>query len=98
MNNTKLIKNALLNVSLPGELSKREREEVNKVIDSDSTTNYVVLFKGVLGRTDYRALYRFDELEGQAIKVHGAASAPDTITDSMINSYYKYNSGAREYA
>lgn len=64
MNNTRLIKNALLNVSLPGELSKREREEVNKVIDSDSTTNHIVLFKGVLGRMDYRALYRFDEMDG----------------------------------
>ena len=57
-----MIKNALQNVSLPGEISKREREEVNAVIDKCSgespATNYIILFKGVLGRNDYRALYR----------------------------------------
>ena len=99
INNTKLIKNALLNVSLPGELSKREREDVYKVIDSgDATSNYIVLFKGVLGRTDYRALYRFDEVGERAVKVCGAATAPDVITDNMVNSFFKYNSGAKEYS
>ena len=47
---------------MPGEISKREREEVNAVIDKCSAelpaTNYIILFKGVLGRNDYRALYR----------------------------------------
>ena len=40
-------------------MSKKERDEVYAVIDSDeNSSNFVVLFKGVLGRTDYRALYR----------------------------------------
>lgn len=56
-NNSKIIKNALLNVSLAGEMSRKDREEVNSLIDANPT-NYVVLFKGVLGRTDYRALYK----------------------------------------
>ena len=57
-NNVKLIKNALLNVSLAGAFAKNDREEVNSVIDANPNCNYVVLFKGQLGRTDYRALYR----------------------------------------
>ena len=100
-NNTKIIKQALQCVSLAGELSRREREEVNAVIDSEAC-NYVVLFKGVLGRTDYRALYRQDyseqDQEGQIIKVHGAPGAPTVISAEMVHAFYKYNSGAKEFA
>ena len=45
-----MIKNALTNVSLPGEMGRREREEVFTVIDSTPNANYTILFKGVLGR------------------------------------------------
>ena len=58
--NKKMIKNALNKVSLSGEVSKKEREEVTKVIDSSSYLNLVILFKGHLGRTDYRAMYHND--------------------------------------
>ena len=98
INNTKIVKNALLNVSLPGEMGRREREEVNALIDeSNGVCNFIVLFKGVLGRTDYRALYRFDEVEGMGTKMHGAASAPETIRAEMVANFYKYNSGSKEY-
>ena len=49
-NNAKMIKNALTNVSLPGEMGRREREDVFTVIDAAPNVNYVILFKGVLGR------------------------------------------------
>ena len=42
-------------------MGKREREEVNAIIDqcsAEQATSYVILFKGVLGRNDYRALYK----------------------------------------
>ena len=45
-----MIKNALTNVSLPGEMGRREREEVFTVIDATPNVNYIILFKGVLGR------------------------------------------------
>ncbi len=60
--NGKIIKNALQNVSLAGELQRPIRDEVNTYIDSNQI-NYVVLFKGVLGRTDYRALYKQEYTE-----------------------------------
>ncbi len=60
--NGKIIKNALQNVSLAGELQRPVRDEVNSFIDSNQI-NYVVLFKGVLGRTDYRALYKQEYTE-----------------------------------
>lgn len=84
-------------VSLPGELNKKEREVVNQLIDSTNHRNYVILFKGHLGRTDYRALYQNDEGEGTIFKIHGVASAPETITGDMVQSYFKYNSGRLEF-
>ena len=56
--NRKEIKNALLHVSLAGEMSRNERDEVNAILDAEPEINHTILFKGVLGRTDYRALYR----------------------------------------
>ena len=78
-----MIKNALNMVSLSGEVSKKERDEVTKIIDSCPYINLVILFKGHLGRTDYRALYHNDG-EGEIIKIHGAANAPDRITGDMV--------------
>ena len=64
--------------------------------------NYVILFKGVLGRTDYRALYRqeyteHDSDEGHIVKVHGAPGAPAMITADMVDSFYKYQTGAKAF-
>lgn len=56
--NAKEIKNALLHVSLAGSMCRAEREQVIAIVDSEPEINHTILFKGVLGRTDYRALYR----------------------------------------
>ena len=65
------------------------------------TTNYIILFKGVLGRNDYRALYKmslndFDDEVG-IHKIAGAPGAPTQITTDMVMMFYKYNSGSKEF-
>ena len=88
-------------VCLPGEMAKREREEVTAVIDqcsAEQATNFVILFKGVLGRNDYRALYKPEMDESGLVKVHGAPGAPAEITADMVMTFYKYNSGSKEFA
>lgn len=96
-----MIKNALQMVSLAGAMGKKERDEINAVIDARPDTSFVVLFKGVLGRTDYRALYRQDysehDQDGVIFKVHGAPAAPQLITSDMVDSFFKYSSGSKEY-
>ena len=97
-----MIKNALLNVSLAGAFAKNDRDEVNAVIDNDPSCNYVVLFKGQLGRTDYRALYRQEytveqDQEATIVKVHGAPGAPTVVSAEMVQGFFKYNSGAKEF-
>ena len=86
--NRKEIKNALLHVSLAGSMSRTERDELNVILDAEPEVNHTILFKGVLGRTDYRALYRqeYDEHNdlGHIVKVHGAPGAPSHITANMI--------------
>lgn len=76
------------------------------MIDSCSAdqpiSNFIILFKGVLGRNDYRALYKmslddFDE-EAGIEKIAGAANAPAHITADMVMTFYKYNSGSKEFA
>ena len=91
----------MLHVSLAGEMSRNEREEVTAIIDAETDVNYTILFKGVLGRTDYRALYRqeYDEHDdlGHIVKVHGAAAAPPRIKANMIHTFYKYNTGEKGF-
>ena len=60
-----------------------EREEVVKFLDSSSHTNFVILFKGVLGGTSYMALYEHDE-EGEVRKLLGPSNAPAIIEASMV--------------
>ena len=73
--NKQVIKNALTQVSLPGEINKALREEVLEMVDETDFDNYLIMFKGVLGGTGYRALYSNGSKSCQ--KIHGAATAPD---------------------
>jgi hypothetical protein len=57
--NKKIIKNAIL-MCLAGETNKLEREDVLKVIDSTEFNYYIILFRGNLGRQDFKALYSHD--------------------------------------
>ena len=55
--NKKLIKNAITQVILAGETNKVEREDVLKMLDETEYPYYIILFKGNLGRQDFKALY-----------------------------------------
>jgi hypothetical protein len=92
--NKAAIKNAIINICLSGP-SKTEREEVVKVLDDTNYDNYIVLFKGNLGRTDYKALY---VNENETItKIHGPGSAPDELTAEMVDKFYRYTSGQKKF-
>ena len=57
--NKKLLKNALL-VCLAGETNKNEREQVLQILEETEYPHYIIMFRGFLGRSDYRALYAHD--------------------------------------
>eukprot|EP00347_Sterkiella_histriomuscorum_P022823 403337017 len=93
--NKKIIKNSI-QVILGGETNKQIREEVLKVIDETDHTYYVVMFRGNLGRQDYKALYSHDG-SGQAEKIHGPSTVPEVLFDHMIEKFYRYDSGNKVF-
>jgi len=94
--NRKLIQNAITQVCCAGAPNTLLREEVLKALESKpSALNFIIVFKGNLGRRDLKALY---ELEEDSVrKVFGPANCPETLTPSDVKSYFRYDSGAKEF-
>ena len=67
-----------------------------KFLDTSAHTNFIILFKGVLGRCDYKALYQHD-VDGEVRKIFGAQTAPDTILSEMVEHFFKYNNSGKEF-
>ena len=96
--NKNLIKNAICQVCLAGEPNKKHREELVEVIlNSPDVSYFVILFKGELTRWDLQGLYEHDVSNQILKKTHGKSSAPEVITPGMVQVYYRYNSGTKEF-
>ena len=67
-----------------------------KVLAETDCPNYIILFKGIMGRNDYRGLYSHNA-DSTVTKIAGPASAPDLIEDHMVATFFKYNLGQKEY-
>jgi len=93
--NKKIIKNALL-VCLAGETNKAEREQVLKVLEETDFPYYLILFRGNLGRQDFRALYCHDG-SLTIYKLHGPASIPDVLEDRMVEKFFRYESSTKAF-
>ena len=102
-----MIKLALQNVCLAGKNHEQERTDLGDHMTQNEDNNFIILFKGMIGRQDFRALYQvqeFDEHGGEMAangpiltKVSGQASAPQQLTPDMIEGYFRYNSGAKQF-
>lgn len=59
------------------------------------------MFRGNLGRSDYRALYGHDggapQISGSVVKVHGPSNIPDVLEDKMIEKFFRYESGNKAF-
>jgi len=64
------------NVCLAGEPNKKERDEVTKIMEVNKADNYIILFKGITGRHDFKALYTYDNATGEVKKVYAKSSCP----------------------
>lgn len=97
-NNHKLIKNAIITICLAGEANKKVREEVLSIISSHkSPLNFVIAFKGTLGRHELGALYEHDPVAGYLQKLYGPRVYPEQVTATLVQSCYCYDSSAREF-
>jgi len=96
--NKQLVKNALNNVCLAGEVNRREREEVLARMDEvKDRNNFIIVFKETSGRQDFKALYYFDSAANIATKIYSNGSSPSVLDESLIANYYRYDSGSREF-
>jgi len=98
-NNHKLVKNAISKVCLAGELNKKKREEAFEIMGKvPKNINVIVLFKDTMEtRQDFKALYTYDEDEKIVDRIYGLKDSPAVLDESMIQNFYRYDSGAREF-
>lgn len=98
-NNHQLVKSALGKVCLAGELNKKQREEAFEIIGKlPGNVNTIVLFKDTTEtRQDFKALYTYDDEEGVVEQVCGLKDAPSVLEEDMVQNFFRYDSGAKEF-
>ena len=86
---------------LAGESNKAEREQVLRIIDETEYAYYIIMFRGNLGRSDFRALYCHEggspDISGTVCKLHGPSNIPEILEDKMIEKFFRYESGAKSF-
>jgi len=94
------IRNAILHVLLCGPVNAREQIEALSVLTARGTHHqYMILFKGDKSRA-YRGLYvlvsgAFPEDD---VLVKAAGNGPSEIVPALVQTFYKYDSGAKTFA
>ena len=82
---------------LAGEPNKKRRIEVLEALNR-TEKNIVILFKDVTGtRQDFKALYIYNESENILELLFGVKDLPEVINQSMVNTFYRYDSGAKKF-
>jgi hypothetical protein len=95
--NRKLIQNAIAKVCCAGAANTPLREEALRLLESrPDALNFIIVFKGNLGRKDLRAIYELEE-EGTVRKVLGPSSCAEVLDALDVKWFYRYDSGAREF-
>lgn len=87
--------NAITYVVFPGELNRKERERLTEIIEGSQHEFFVFLFKEY-SRKMIKGIYVFDSSQTVLRKIHGEKSPPE-ITAEMVQEFYKYDNGSREF-
>lgn len=95
--NKKIIKNSI-SVCLAGETNKQVREDVLKILDTTDHPYYIILFRGNLGRQDFKALYSHDG-SGYVEKIYGPTvpTIPEILDELMVEKFFRYDSGNKVF-
>jgi calmodulin-regulated spectrin-associated protein len=78
---------------------------VLKIIEETDYAHYLIMFRGNLGRSDFRALYGHDGgqstggmISGSVLKLHGPSNIPEVLEDKMIEKFFRYESGTKAFS
>ncbi|KAL4497109.1 hypothetical protein ABPG72_019429 [Tetrahymena utriculariae] len=95
--NKQLISQAITKVCLAGPTNSKERETALKKIKDSQQEHFIVLFKGINGRQDFKALYSMDSNTSEVKKIFGLNTAPTQIDLASVQAFYRYDSGSKEF-
>ncbi|XP_022802926.1 calmodulin-regulated spectrin-associated protein 2-like isoform X3 [Stylophora pistillata] len=90
--NRKIIVNAISHVCLSGTVNQDQKEKCLQAISENDGHHFMILFKDGL---KFRGIYVHNLENDQLFKIFGIG--PRVITNKMIESLYKYNSGGKEF-
>lgn len=91
--NKSIIHNAISHCCLAGSVNTSMKNKVIEVLEGSEGTHFMILFRD--HSCQYRSLYMYHPDTDFIIKLHGVG--PNRITNSMIEKFYKYNSGGKKF-
>lgn len=91
--NRKLMENAIMHYCLCGEVNKDAKKKCLVALEKSTAKHFVVLFREGL---KFRSVYEFDPESEIATRLYGIG--PKEITEKMVNTFFKYNSGGKEFS
>mmetsp|Transcript_7810 Transcript_7810/g.12496 ORF Transcript_7810/g.12496 Transcript_7810/m.12496 type:complete len:115 (+) Transcript_7810:1505-1849(+) len=82
---------------MAGAALQREREDVLARLEQHAGQNFMVLFRNEKGMRglNFRALYSYNIDTGEVMRMYG--NGPTSIDESMVELFFKYDSGAKEF-
>lgn len=100
--NKQTIVNALTQVILAGRVNDRLREQVCEEIErnTEKIKHFIILFRD--SRLQFRAIYTYvpnttaSDSPTRIERLHG--QGPREITESMVDTFYKYNNGSKKFS
>ncbi|CAG2108321.1 unnamed protein product [Medioppia subpectinata] len=88
-----LILNAI-NVVLAGAVNNDTKKKVLEQINSSDSKHYLILFRNA--GLQFRAVYTYNPDREEVVKLYG--TGPKSVTNEVIERFYKYNSGSKSFA
>ncbi|CAF0827258.1 unnamed protein product [Didymodactylos carnosus] len=94
--NKQTIINSLSQVILAGRVNTKIREQVCDDIEKcDTAKHFIILFRDQ--RLQYRGIYTYQAEQTNKIE-RLIGNGPREITNNMIETYYKYNNGSKQFS
>jgi len=91
--NRPIIMNAVEYVVFPGVVNKETRMRVLEEIEKCDCPHFLILFRD--SKLQFRGLYAYYPDTEEVLKIYGVG--PRQVADSMMDGYYKYNSGGKKF-
>ncbi|CAH8489773.1 unnamed protein product [Schistosoma rodhaini] len=91
--NRTVVVNAISHCCLAGTVNEPTKQLALKELAATEGTHFMILFRD--SRCQYRAVYSFD-LELEELRII-CGNGPRRITHEMVNRFFKYNSGAKQF-